>query len=136
MWREMSAAPEIVVYVPAGGHPDTVGIARGSAVLGRPEPGDDRVRVYFEGAVYGQMGMRTLADRARHAWGRLVERYPTVACRLVPREALVVVGTFEPRAARIILTGPRSKAVVAAWLGVVRLDPEELESGDARYRGR
>lgn len=132
----MSAVPEIVVYIPTGGHPATAGIARGSAIVGRPESGGELVRIYFEGALYGQVGMRTLADRARHAHGRFVERCPTSACRVVAREALVVVGTFEPRAGRIILTGPHSEAVVAAWLGVVRLDAEELQSGAARDRGR
>ncbi|MBS1845667.1 MAG: hypothetical protein JST53_14720 [Actinobacteria bacterium] len=125
----MSAAPEIVVYVPAGGHPATAGIARGSAILGRLVPGGEEVRIYFEGGVYGQVNMRTLADRARHAFGRLVENYPTKACRLVPREALVAVGTFESRAGRIMLTGPHSETVVAAWLGVIGLAPEELASG-------
>ncbi|MBS1675798.1 MAG: hypothetical protein JST08_00285 [Actinobacteria bacterium] len=132
----MSAAPEIVVYVPAGGHPATVGIARGSAIVGRPVRGGAEVRIYFEGGVYGQVNMTTLADRARHAFGRLAEDYPTTACRTVPREALVAVGTFEPRAGRIILTGLHSEAVVAAWLGVIRLNPEELGSNGARDRGR
>lgn len=122
----VSAAREIVVYVPAGGQPATAGIARGSAIVGLPEPGSEEVRVYFEGALYGQAGMVTLADRAGHACGRLRERYPTVAKRVVPRSALIVVGTFDEAAGRLILTGEQSAAVVATWLGVPVLDPAEL----------
>jgi hypothetical protein len=132
----MSAVREIVVYVPAGGHPATTDIARGSAILGQPEIGTDQVRVHFEGGIYGQVGMRTLGDRALHAFGRLAEDYPTTACRLVPREALVVVGTLDPRGSRIMLTGPHSEAVVAGWLGTLRLDPDELRPAAATDRDR
>ncbi|MBS1887574.1 MAG: hypothetical protein JSU06_10335 [Actinobacteria bacterium] len=122
----MSAAREIVVYVPAGGHPATAGIVRGSAIVGLPDPGSEEVRIHFEGALYGQSGMATLADRAVHACGRLRERYPTVAKRVVPRAALVVVGTLDETGGRIILTGEQSAAVVATWLGLPVLDPAEL----------
>ena len=91
---------EIVVYLPAEGHPATDGIGPGSAILGRPEPGADEVRIYYEGARYGQVNMRTLAERAVHACGRLQQSYPTVAARVVPRDALTVVGPFHPRAGR------------------------------------
>jgi hypothetical protein len=91
--------PQIVVYVPGGLDPATAGIARGSAIVGRPTACSDTVRIYFEGAVHGQAGMRTLADRAVHACGRLLDRYPTVAAREVPRGSLVAVGTFDRAAA-------------------------------------
>ncbi len=122
----MSASREIVVYLPAGGHPATVGIDRGSAIVGLPDPGSEEVRIYFEGSVYEQSDMVTLADRAVHACGRLRERYPTLAMRVVPRAALVVVGTFDEAAARIILTGEQSAAAVATWLGMASLDHAEL----------
>jgi hypothetical protein len=121
--------PEIVVYVPADGHLATSAIVSGSAIVGRPVAGADDVEVYYEGNVHGAANMRTLADRAAHACGRMLQSYPTVAKRIVPREALVVVGTFEPRASRIILTGPQSERAVADWLGVPELDPAELEPG-------
>ena len=95
---------EIVVYLPASGHPHEE-IHPGSAIVGRPEPGADAVRIYYEGALYGQVNMRTLADRAVHACGRLQQDYPTVAAKVVPREALTVVGTFDPREGKIMLTG-------------------------------
>jgi hypothetical protein len=123
---------EIVVYVAAVDHPAVSGIAAGSAIVGRPEPGADDVRIYFEGGVFGQAGMRTLADRAVYACGRLLEGYPTSAARLVPGDALVVVGTFDPVTSRIILTGRRSERAVAAWLGAPVLDPTELQRDSPR----
>jgi hypothetical protein len=82
--------------------------------------------IYFEGAIYGQENMRTLADRTTHAAGRMLEGYATVATRLVPRDAVIAVGTFDFRAGRINLTGPGSERAVAAWLGTLRLEPSEL----------
>jgi len=122
----MPAAREIVVYVPAGGDPATAGIARGSAIVGVPDPGTEEVRIYFEGAVHDAVNMVTLADRAVHACGRMRERYPTIAKRVVPREALVAVGTFDEAGGRILLTGEQSASAVATWLGVPTLDPAEL----------
>jgi hypothetical protein len=117
---------EIVVYVPADGHRATADIARGSAIVGEPHAGADEVTIYFEGAIYGQESMRTLADRATHAAGRMLEGYATVAARLVPRDALIAVGTFDFRVGRINPTGPDSERAVAAWLGTPRLEPAEL----------
>lgn len=123
-------SPGIVVYVPAApDHPATSEIARGSAILGRPEPGGDDVRIYFEGAVHGQTEMQTFADRAVYACGRLVQRYPTIAARLVPRDALIAVGTFEQSIGEVVLTGPHSAALVAEWLDSPGLDPVELRRG-------
>jgi hypothetical protein len=75
--------------------------------------------------------MATLADRAVCAWGRLLMRYPTTATRVVPREALSAVGTLDPAAGRIALTGPASAREVADWLGGIDLDPAEL--GPTRF---
>lgn len=72
---------EIVVYVPSGGYSATADIARGSAIVGEPRAGGVEVEVYFEGAIFGQENMRTLADRATHAAGRMLERYATTAAR-------------------------------------------------------
>lgn len=123
---------EIALYVPAAEHRATSGIAPGSAIVGRPEPGAEDVQIYYEGGVHGQSEMRTLADRAVYACGRLIEDYPTVATRLVPRVALVTVGTFNPGASRIMLTGSQSEAAVAAWLGRAVLDPAELKREQPR----
>jgi hypothetical protein len=120
---------EVIVYVPAAGHRATAGIARGSAIVGLPDARREDVRIYYEGAVYGQSEMRTLADRAVYACGRMVDGYPTAAAMSVPREALVAVGTFDPTTSEIVLTGDHSAAAVAEWLETPRLDPSELRPG-------
>jgi hypothetical protein len=120
---------EVVVYVPAAGHSATAGIARGSAIVGRPDAGRENVRIYYEGALYGQSEMRTLADRAVFACGRMVDDYPTAAAMSVPRDALVAVGTFDPDSNEIVLTGEQSAAAVAGWLDMPQLDPAELRRG-------
>jgi hypothetical protein len=119
---------EIVLYVPSGGYSATADIARGSAIVGEPGAGAE-VEVYFEGAIFGQENMRTLADRATHAAGRMLERYATTAARIVPRDALLAVGTFDFREGRITLTGSDSERAVAVWLGTPQLDPAELVQG-------
>jgi len=88
------------------------------------------IEVYFEGAPPGRRGLRTLADRALSASGRLLERAVFGGCLLVPPEALTVVGTVNFPAGTIALTGPHSARAVANWLGAPYLDPAELrESG-------
>jgi hypothetical protein len=122
----MATAREMVLYLPSGGDPATADIVRGSAIVGRPRFGSEKVTVYFEGAIYDQENVRTLADRATQAAGRMIEHYPTVARRVVPCDALLAVGTYDLRRRRITLTGPHSERAVAEWLGTVRLDPAEL----------
>lgn len=126
------ATSEIVVYVPAGGFAATEGIASKSAIVGRPEPGGDHVKIYYEGALYRQANMKTLADRASHAADRLEQDYPTVAKLTVPREALIAVGVFDPGQGRILLTGPHSEREVARWLQAAELDPAELALAGGR----
>jgi len=124
---------EFVLYVPSGGYSATADIARGSAIVGKPRADGAEVEVYFEGAIFGQENMRTLADRATQAAGRMLERYATTATRIIPRDALLAVGTFDFDRGRIRLTGSDSERAVAAWLGTLRLDPAELAQG---ARGR
>lgn len=73
--------------------------------------------------------MRTLADRAVYACGRMVDDYPTAAAMSVPRAALVAVGTFDSSTSEIVLTGDQSAAAVAEWLDMPQLDPAELRPG-------
>lgn len=122
----MAEKREIVVYLPNGGGRATADIARGSAIVGQPDAGSDRVTIYFEGAIYDHENVRTLADRANQAAGRMIQSYPTTAMRSVPRDILMAVGTFDLQRRRIILTGPHSEGAVAEWLGMVQLDPAEL----------
>jgi hypothetical protein len=122
-------AREIVLYVPAGGRA-TERIPRGAAIVGEPRLGSAEVEVYFESARSPRRGMRTLADRALWASGRMLERAVFGGCLLVPPAALVVVGTVNFAEGGIALTGPHSERAVAEWLGTTRLDQGELrESG-------
>jgi hypothetical protein len=116
-----------VVYVPAGYHPATSLIVRGSGIVGRLDRGQ-LAEIYFEGAVFGQINIVTYADRVEHAFGRLEADYPTTAKMVVPRDALIPVGIFLPGERRIELTGPVSEERVARWLGQGdgHLDPIEL----------
>jgi hypothetical protein len=120
-------AADPVVYVPAGDHPATETIRVGSGIVGMPD-GAGLTEIYFEGGIYDQVNMASLADRVAHAYGRLKKRYPTVARMVVPQDAVIAVGTFDPGEGRIELTGPDSASLVARWLtrGEELLDPTEL----------
>lgn len=119
----------IVLYVPAAGR-STARIPRGSAVVAQPRCGAHEIEVYFEGAASGRRGLRTFADRALSASGRLLERAVFGGCLLVPPTALTVVGIVNFPTGTIELTGPHSQQAVADWLGLTQLAPAELrESG-------
>jgi len=114
--------------VPAGSR-STARIPRGSAVVAQPRCGAHEIEVYFEGAASGR-GLRTFADRALSASGRLLERAVFGGCLLVPPTALTVVGVVNFPTGTIELTGPHSQRAVADWLGLPQLAPAELrESG-------
>ena len=120
---------EIVLFVPADSRA-TVAIPRGSAVVGEPRLGAPEVEVYFESASPQRRGMRTLADRALSASGRMLEHAVFGGCLLVPSSALIAVGTVDFAEGGIALTGPQSERAVADWLGTARLNHAELrESG-------
>lgn len=122
-------ASPYVVFVPREGDRSTKGIRRGSGVVGAPQPGAERVAVYYEGAIYEQPELARLADRVFHAHGRLVENYPTVATMAVARASLVEVGTFDPASGTITPIDAAAEAALAVWLGSERLDPAELTRG-------
>lgn len=135
----MSSAPPpqrpIVLYVPAGSR-STARIPRGSAVVAQPRCGAHEIEVYFEGAAPGRRGLRTFADRALSASGRLLEHAVFGGCLLVPPTALTVVGVVNFPTGTIELTGPHSQRAVADWLGLPQLAPAELrESGEAPSPG-
>lgn len=124
-----SALRPIVLYVPAGSR-STARIPRGSAVVAQPRCGAQEIEVYFEGAAPGRRGLRTFADRALSASGRLLERAVFGGCLLVQPTALTVVGVVNFPTGTIELTGPHSQRAVADWLGLPQLATAELrESG-------
>lgn len=125
---------ELVVYVPAANCAAVPTIRRGSGIVGIPEPNEADVRVYFEGNVYGSVGMERLADRAAHAFDRLRSQYPTVAVARLPKTALVDVGTFDPWQGRITPRDAEAERAIADWLDASDLDPAELQKSGAPAR--
>jgi len=117
-------ASPFLVFVP---RPEAATTIRdGSGIVGAHLPDEELVHVYYEGAIYGQSEMTSLADRVSYAHGRLVEHYPTVAQMMVPVASLVEVGTFDPQSGTITPVNARSEAILATWLGSDALDPAEL----------
>jgi hypothetical protein len=125
-----------VLYVPVGGHPLTVTIPRGAAIVGKPElPCEEVLTVYFVDAVEPLAGMLTLADRALCAGGRIL-RNATQDRLILPRSALEVVGVIDGDEGRVTLTGPHSERAVADWLGSARLERAELSETGRSPTGR
>jgi hypothetical protein len=89
-----------------------------SAIVGEPSPCGEELLVYFEGNRYRAANIRTFADRAMIAAGRLSERYPTIAQASVPAGALVQVGLFTP-AQGVEVPDDRSLLAIALWLGLL-----------------
>ena len=108
---------EIILYIPAGGHRATVGIPRGSAIVGQPQAEVDEVEIHFQAGGLDHHRRESLADRALIASGRLLEGVEGESSKLVPREALLVVGVFVFGERRIVLTGKHSVRALADWLG-------------------
>jgi hypothetical protein len=115
----------LAVFVPTATTPLATIVAAGSAIVG-PAGGDETecVTVDYEGALYGPANMKTYADRARHAADRQLQHYPTVARRVVARRELLQVGWFDPENGISLLD--EAVEVVASWLGVEAIAPQEL----------
>lgn len=128
----------LALYVPAAILGPLTGVAPGSGIVG-PRPCGTRgcpkpFVVYYEGDVHRTGELKTLADRAGHAAGRLRAEYPTVARTTVRAHDVVEVGvlygTGESRGAegqedvRIALlpdaegSEVRSRRLLAAWLEI------------------
>lgn len=122
------------VYVPVAGHPAVADVLPGSGIVGAPEGG--HVLIDFEGNRNGASNIVTFADRVHHAAGRAATRYPTVARRLVPREAVSEVGGYDEDEGVVVLDGPDAAETLAAWLGVAALDEAQLRSTGAHHERR
>jgi len=120
---------KIAVYVPA-----TMRLAHvkaGSAIVGTPFRGG--VLVDYEGNLHGAANLKTYADRALHAWGRHVKRYPTVARALVEPYEVVQVGSFDPEAGVVAVFRGTQHGALKRWLGVDDLDEAELLCTGAKF---
>lgn len=106
---------ELKVYVPIS---DTLltRIAPGSGVVGSPEGG--RLRIDFEGNLYGAVNIKTYADRCYHAADRHRTRYPTVARMFVARSELAEVGELLDHG--VVPNNAFSVDSLLTWLGCTR----------------
>lgn len=92
--------------------------ARGSGIVGVPNPAMDHATVHYEGWIYGQHAdldpRRRWELAVQNAAGRMVTDYPTIAQVYVGLENLVPIGHFDPRS-RVITVD--DEQALAAWLG-------------------
>lgn len=90
-----------------------------SGIVGVPTV-EGHVLIYYEGNRFGYANVRTWADRVLVAAGRCIERYPTVARRVVASESLLHVGSIDYDSKRIFIDNSEA---LAHWLEVVELGP-------------
>ena len=121
----MLDAQKIAVFVPA--NPTATLIARGSAIVGQTggEEGE-HITIYYEGNLLGYADVKTYADRARIAAGRLAERYPTIARATVPQSALRQIGWFNPETGIELFDEVQTKDALAFWLAMEVIEEKEL----------
>ena len=102
----------LTVYVPTS---ELSYIREKSAIVGRPfiHSQEDLVEICFEGNLHGTHGLAQFSERVRHAAGRLVSEYPTVARAVVLASKLVPVGTYIPRTHDLQITNPEA---LAGWV--------------------
>jgi hypothetical protein len=124
---------EMRIWIPEE-HTDTFEwVLPGSAVVSAACSGE-RVVCSVEGNKYGAENMKTLADRAMHAAGRLRTGYPTVAARAIPRSQIVPVGFYDEERGELHLEQGTENSV-AMWIGcrVDELSSELITTGSATH---
>lgn len=109
----MEDTMHLAVYVPTPESPLRSVIRLGSGIVGSPEGA--RVRIDYEGALYGQSGLERYADRVRLAAGRHTERYPTIARAWVEPNELIQVGWWDEADGRVVPEDVPGDPL-AAWL--------------------
>lgn len=130
----------LAVYVPAQPlHRSLHGLAAGSAIVGTPQEGGE-VLIDFEGDIYNSTpnpyAERVHRAAGRHAWidrnGQLV-RYPTVARRLVPAEAVVEIGEWDGARGEVQLDSPETEQLLCQWLDQSNLSEDDRLAHGHRY---
>jgi hypothetical protein len=79
-------------------------IAEGSGIVG-VECDEDHYTVYYEGNIYNTPSLDKPEDRVKHAAGRLLRAYPTVARGTFPKNLFRVMGHYHAASGRIELEG-------------------------------
>jgi hypothetical protein len=87
---------------------------------------EGKIRIHYEGNIYGAVNIRTFADRVRQAAGRHIMNYPTIAFAVVPESGLIPVGIFDGDRVMVDREGV-GYAALAAWLHVAVIEPSELQ---------
>lgn len=93
MENENKERVSLRVYVPVTGSRADKQITRGSGIVGQPR--DERIHLHYEGNLYGASNLDAINERLCCAWGRLKDRYPTVAQCLVEKDDVIEVGLFD-----------------------------------------
>ena len=97
----------------------------GSGIVGELDE-DGALVIDYEGNVIGSPSLERYANRVLRAAAHQAERYPTRSRRVVPADAVIAVGEYDTREQVIRLTGPEAERELARWLGVDRVDHDEL----------
>lgn len=89
----------IAVYVPKPEHFAKYSMIypAGTAFVTAAAPNAQSAVFYYEGNTYGACNLRAFEERACHAAGRLIERYPTIAKTMIDLNELTLVGHVEKR---------------------------------------
>jgi hypothetical protein len=69
-------------------------IADGSGIVGI-EQDEENYTVYYEGNIYNAANLTKWEDRVRHAAGRMLAAYPTVARGQFPKAKFKVIGYYQ-----------------------------------------
>lgn len=93
MENENKEQTSLRVFVPVAGSRTDSHVTPGSGIVGQPR--DEKIHLHYEGNLYGASNLHEINDRLRCAWGRLKDRYPTVAQVLVEKDDVIEVGMFD-----------------------------------------
>jgi len=105
---------QLNVYIPV--NPEALTrIKKGSAIVANGQPRDGLVLAYYEGNLYGADNLHRFEEKLLHAAGRLVEKYPTVACSMLEVDQLLKVGTYDYSKQRFQAM-PETLSALKEWL--------------------
>lgn len=111
-------------------------IEPGSGIVGSRRE-DGRVRIDYEGNLYGAANITTFADRVYHAASRHTAHegrgYPTRARQVVERDELVQVGCFDEKLGIVRVERPLP---LQRWLGTEEIEEAELFTTVLSHRRR
>jgi hypothetical protein len=125
----------VTVVIPRAGSSLAETVATGSAVVKSIHHNEDdgNVHVYFEGNVYGATNLHRFADKLQSATSRMLTRYPTVACKIVPKDDVIAIGTFDEVTGQFHVLDDAARKLLVQWLGG-ELDEAELRTTATRDR--